>query len=349
MQPLVHCCDILRACKSAAYCFLSGSVEREVNGFTILRGGNMEHWINNGTNREYVQRLRSLLSESDPPVFIFLGAGLSFGVNRGRALFERYEHDDGLRFPSWPQLIDRMKHDLLSNPILESHKDSVERFFKEEGALDCAELFRSYTQGPNYWDFLQRQFAPKPDDTHRLTPSHHALTSLPITRIFTTNYDELIELTYQTKGLQLRVSSSSQEFTDHRAIKPAYHLIKLHGTISHPDTIVLTRSDYARSRHERIKMFSYLTDQFEYASFLFIGFSLQDPNFNILYDDARYARQEKNPISYVVQAQKDPVRDAYLRSLGVNPIILDHWNQLPSFLSAIHPGIEDSSPEVQVG
>lgn len=306
----------------------------------------MEDWINNGTNREYVQRLRSLLSENDAPVFIFLGTGLSFGVDRTRAVFEGYEHDDSWRFPSWPQLIDRMKHNLLENPVLEPHKDFVERFFEKESALDCAELFRSYTQGPNYWDFLQRQFISKPQDVNRLTPSHDALARLPITRIFTTNYDELIECTYQAKGLPLRVSSSSQEFMNHKGIKHDRHLIKLHGTITQPDTIILTRSDYAKSRHERTGMFRYLTDQFEYSTFLFVGFSLLDPNFNILYDDARYARQDRNPVSYVVQARKDPIRNAYLRSLGVNPITLDTWNQLPSFLSVIHPEAKLPNSEI---
>jgi SIR2-like domain len=283
----------------------------------------MEYWFDNDTNREYVQRLRTLLAEDDTPVFIFLGAGLSFGVDRGKVMFERDEFEDNRRFPSWPQLIKRMQKFLLSDPVLESFKDSVDRFFEKESALDCAELFRNYTQGPNYWDFLQCQFGSKSDDVHRLTRSHYALTSLPIKLIFTTNYDELIETAYRAKGKQIRVSSSSHDFIDHRADQNSHHLIKLHGTIAHLDTIVLTRSDYAKSRHERSEMFRYLIDQFEYASFLF--------------DEAHYVRGGKNPVSYVVQAHKDPIREAYLRSLGVNPITLDYWEQLPVFLSAIHP------------
>ena len=297
----------------------------------------MEYWFDNDTNREYVQHLRTLLAEDDTPVFIFLGAGLSFGVDRGKVMFERDEFEDNRRFPSWPQLIKRMQKFLLSDPVLESFKDSVDRFFEKESALDCAELFRNYTQGPNYWDFLRCQFGSKSDDVHRLTRSHSALTSLPIKLIFTTNYDELIETAYLAKGKQIRVSSSSHDFMDHRADQNSHHLIKLHGTIAHLDTIVLTRSDYAKSRHERSEMFRYLIDQFEYASFLFVGFSLLDPNFNILFDEAHYARGGKNPVSYVVQARKDPIREAYLRSLGVNPITLDYWEQLPMFLSAIHP------------
>jgi hypothetical protein len=303
----------------------------------------MENWLEYGKNREYIQRLRTLLSENDTPVFVFLGAGLSFGVDRGRVMFERDEFEDNRRFPSWPQLIQRMQQSLLSDPLLEPFKDAVNHFFEVESALDCAELFRNYTQGPNYWDFLQQQYGSKPDDIHRLTRSHNELTRLPIKRIFTTNFDELIETAYRAKGIQIRVSSSSHDFMDHRVARDAHHLIKLHGTIDQPGTLVLTRSDYARSRRERSEMFRYLTDQFEYASFLFVGFSLLDPNFNILFDEAHYVREGKNPISYVVQARKDPIREAYLRSLGVNAITLNSWGQLPMFLSAIHPDADLAS------
>jgi hypothetical protein len=69
-----------------------------------------------------------------------------------------------------------------------------------------------------------------------------------------------------------------------------------------------------------------------------VGFSLTDPNFNLLYDDARLALDGALPPSYVVQGHPDPVREAYLRSLGVNTISLDWWEDLPTFLAAINPG-----------
>ena len=50
--------------------------------------------------------------------------------------------------------------------------------------------------------------------------------------------------------------------------------------------------------------------------FLFVGFSLSDPNFGLLYDDARLAFDGALPTSYVVQGRPDPVKDAYLRSLA---------------------------------
>jgi hypothetical protein len=66
-----------------------------------------DSWLNNKTNDKYVKELRSLLARNDIPVFIFLGAGLSFGVDRGRKEiegreieieFEFSEQDDEDRF-----------------------------------------------------------------------------------------------------------------------------------------------------------------------------------------------------------------------------------------------------------
>jgi hypothetical protein len=43
--------------------------------------------------------------------------------------------------------------------------------------------------------------------------------------------------------------------------------------------MVLTRDDYAASRKSRTEMFDHLADEVHYSSFLFVGFSLSDPNF----------------------------------------------------------------------
>jgi hypothetical protein len=281
-------------------------------------------------------------------IFIFLGAGLSFGVRRARKEtdggvieyeYEFSEQDDEDRFPSWTQLVNRMKKHLYYHPLLKSKKRLINRFFREAGPLDCAELFWKYTQEQNYWAFLRRQFGSRPNDVYDLTPSHRALTQLPIQKIFTTNYDELIETAYRNVKINPLISASAHDFMDNKGKKGQHHLIKLHGTIGSPYTIVLTRTDYAKSRRDRAEMFRYLANEFEDSTFLFVGFSLQDPNFNILFDDARYAMQGQNPPSYVVQGREDQLREAYLSSLGINTIALKDWNQLPEFLSAINPNI----------
>lgn len=76
--------------------------------------------------------------------------------------------------------------------------------------------------------------------------------------------------------------------------------MKLHGSIDQPNTIVLTRSDYARARVDRKEMLSFFRGELADAAFLFIGFSLSDPNFNLIHDDIRLVYGMNVPASYTV-------------------------------------------------
>jgi SIR2-like domain len=102
-------------------------------------------------------------------------------------------------------------------------------------------------------------------------------------------------------GLQLRVSVSEGQFKARRAAVPMRHLVKLHGSIDQPETIVLTRSDYARAREDRKEMLSFLRGEMAETAFLFVGFSLSDPNFNLLHDDILQRAEQKHPPRMIEQ------------------------------------------------
>jgi hypothetical protein len=296
-------------------------------------------WLIDPKDGASVDELRDRVSNDAASVLIFLGAGLSFGVGRylGRATFEvERAWDDGDRFPSWPGLIDRMKEDLVASASKKVAL-SYERFFANNDYLDCAQLYKSSVDAKRYRAFLKAQFKTLSADAARLTPSHRALVDLPISEVFTTNYDELIELAYKTSGVDLQVSATKAEFVANQPARPPKHLIKLHGTIARPDTIVLTRDDYAASRQDRADMFQHLAHEVRYTSFLFVGFSLSDPNFNLVRDDARLAMGEHMPASYLVQQRPDEVVRRYLDSLDVRTIGLENWNALPAFMTTLLP------------
>jgi hypothetical protein len=275
-------------------------------------------WLIDEPDGEHVDNLRMQIAKDRASVLIFLGAGLSFGVGRylGRASFERPSSWDDERFPSWPDLIDRLKRELVAGAD-KATQHSYDRFFTYNDYTDCAQLFRSAVGDQRYFEFLRNQFRTEEEDASRLTPSHAELVRLPIPELFTTNYDELIELTFRHHGVELAVSSTVEEFRAHQPVRPERHLIKLHGTISREETIVLTRDDYASSRRSRLQMFEHLSHEVHYASFLFVGFSLTDPNLSVIRDDARLAMGDDMPASFLAQQQPDPIVRRYLDSLDV--------------------------------
>jgi hypothetical protein len=313
----------------------------------------MTAWHEDPGNADLLHRIRSVIA-GQGRLLVFLGAGLSFGAARlqGRARFDydRYDRrwprdfpyadrnpdDDGLPLPSWPWLVHRMCREIVIQSPSEEH-DSLRTFFVEEGPLDCAQLFRQTVGDANYREFLLAQFDSSRQPFTRTTPSHAALVRLDLPLVFTTNYDELIEAAYLEAGLQLRVSISEAQFKARRAEGPARHLVKLHGSIDQPDTIVLTRSDYAGARTGRREMLDFLRSEMAETAFLFVGFSLSDPNFNLIHDDIRLVYGMNMPASYTVQGGRNPVKRRYLLSLDVNTVWLDSWNELPAFLARINP------------
>jgi hypothetical protein len=324
-------------------------------------------WFEHGANRTYIERLRTLMAaRGDGRIVVFLGAGLSFGASRrGRkGLAERDvwgqlnrsgddqsdEHraeviinDDNEPFPTWSRLKSRMRLELVN--LANQDQSSLNRFFRASDPLDCAQLFRNLVGNPNYFEFLRQQFQPSSPVDYWITPSHDELVDLELPVLFTTNYDNLIERAYTHHGRNLTVSSTATEFIAHLQSRPESHLIKVHGSIDVPQTVVLTRDDYARARLERKRIYEHLKFDIEQTTYLFVGFSLSDPNVNILLDDARLETGGTIPPAYTVQGRHDRATDEYYRSMGINVVWIETWDILPSFLHAINPKYKLSSAE----
>jgi SIR2-like domain len=247
-------------------------------------------------------------------------------------------NDDNEPFPTWSRLKSRMRVALAS--LAGQDQSSLNRFFRTSDPLDCAQLFRNLVGEANYYEFLRAQFQPSSPVDYWITPAHDELVALELPLLFTTNYDDLIEKAYVHHMRTLVASRTADDFVAHWPTRPSSHLVKIHGSIDNARTVVLTRGDYARARSERKRIYDQLRYDFESTAYLFVGFSLSDPNINILLDDARFQTQGALPPSFTVQGRYDPVTDAYYRSLGVNVIWIGTWDLLPSFLRAINPRVE---------
>jgi len=140
---------------------------------------------------------------------------------------------------------------------------------------------------------LDRRFRAKGHElkaeTARLTTTpcfglgHALLAALPVTERVTTNYDECIEHSLTAAGRKLSV------LPYHPIQSEADWLLKLHGTISEPNNIVITREDYLRYESRRGALYGIVQAMMLTRHILFLGFSLKDENFNILVDEVRRA------------------------------------------------------------
>lgn len=115
--------------------------------------------------------------------------------------------------------------------------------------------------------------------------SHALLAALPVSESVTTNYDQLFELAARAVLGPDRLAVLGPG----RRSERARWLLKMHGCVSRPHEIVLTRQDYLRYGEERGALIGIVQALLLTRHVLFVGFSLDDPNFHRIADAVRRA------------------------------------------------------------
>src|SRR5205814_2080317 len=84
-------------------------------------------------------------------------------------------------------------------------------------------------------------------------------------------------------------------------------LLKMHGCVTRPDEIVLTREDYLRYDMRRQALAGIVQALLITHQMLFIGFSLTDDNFHRIVDAVRRAVHTRDTLGTALMLQRDPL------------------------------------------
>jgi len=146
---------------------------------------------------------------------------------------------------------------------------------------------------------------------------HRELSTIyQISEIITTNWDDLFE---RECGAIPFVSSEDFVFWN----TPGRKVLKIHGSINNYGSIVATKEDYNKcytSLNTGI-LGSCLKMLLATKTILFIGYSLNDEDFNKIYDFLRKEMGDLIPRSYIVTIDKES--EQKLKKIGLYPIFTD--------------------------
>jgi len=168
--------------------------------------------------------------------------------------------------------------------------------------------------------FLRKRLSNlQPDDSLKW------LLSLRWRAIFTTNYDDGIERTYQIIGNPkqeaISISSTSRIVAyDSRFEVPIFHL---HGCLfgSEKPHIIITEDDYARFQEQRRMLFEILKREFATSTILYIGYSNKDSNWKTVFSELISEFYPSTPPhSYRIAPDTDPFDREILKTKGIETI-----------------------------
>jgi hypothetical protein len=172
--------------------------------------------------------------------------------------------------PSWGRLLE----DLAAHIDID---DVVRTELAQLDFTDQAQVLKMLEPEKELGVLIKDMFEP----FERYSLAHSLVTRLPVQHFVTTNYDQLLEWSAADQGEPLRVLGKDTDLELRR------WLFKLHGCVTEPDEIVLSRQDYLRYEHRRGALEGIVQALLITQHMLFVGFSLTDPNFHRIIDEVR--------------------------------------------------------------
>jgi hypothetical protein len=189
---------------------------------------------------------------------------------------------------------------------------------------------------------------------------HMALASLPLPLYMTTNYDDFIFKALEKKGrdpkrFANRWHEAEQKFTGGKALDPedinptitspaVYHF---HGHKDDLESMVLTEDDYldflVRVSRDQDLIPPRIQQAIGGTSLLFIGYSLNDTNFRVIFRGLVETQKSARKISVTVQIPpNEPEVAAYLTKYFGGSGIRVYWGTARQFVNELKRRWEDA-------
>ena len=213
-----------------------------------------------------IEKLRKILTQEDTVLFIGSGVSLWSGL------------------PSWSGLIQELIAFLTENGI---DARLTEQELKRGELLQAASYGFDKLTKPQFAQFIRKTSRLGSAQPHDI---HNKITSLGPTCYITTNYDKLLELSFQKwnsdKYFRTIVNTQLTETAEIVGARSNSFLFKLHGDAENSDSIILTREQYRELNPGGELYHALETARTLMLSrpIVYIGFGLRDPDFLYLKD-----------------------------------------------------------------
>lgn len=202
---------------------------------------------------------------------LFIGAGMS--------------HDRG--FVDWKGLMRECAKELGLDVELEHDLVAVAQYYLNR------EMDRSRLN-----QILIDQFA-KPVT---MGENHKIIARLPISTIWTTNFDSLIEDSFKAAKRIVDVKSRDEDIATHRKGREVI-VYKMHGDVAMPDKAIICKDDYERyAKHHQVFQ-NALEGDLVNKTFLFLGFSFTDPNLEYMLGHLRSLLENSKREHYAIMRE----------------------------------------------
>jgi len=238
--------------------------------------------------------------------------------------------------PSWRELIEHMIVACAQKGLGKTEVDELSDMLHEKLYDDVADYCRDFLKELGYEQCLNNVF----HKTQKPSALHQQLMRLPFSAIVTTNYDKIIENVYtQIKEESTVVLTNRKEEVSRlwpRLVRNEHFILKAHGHIDQPDTIVLSGRDYTKLVFGNFAFMQFLQMLFMSKSILFVGTSLSDVYIRRTLEETLYLSGGFGMPHFAICPRLGPIRsNLWLKRFNISVIHYDSDSDDPASYQAV--------------
>jgi SIR2-like domain/CHAT domain len=247
------------------------------------------------------------------------------------------------KLPTWKKLLEDLVKQLADEAPDNPDLDELNRMLAQGKLLEIADHCKE-ALGRRYNEILSEQLRGATGD---IPAPHKVVVQLPFANIVTTNYDKLLERAYASVGsLPKTPTHADCETLGPLLFDGGFFILKAHGDIDRPESMVLTTRDYQDIIHANPAFNSLFSALLLTKSVLFIGYSLNDPDFQLLFDRQLTVFRGSVPERYALMTGVGKVeRDVLWRTARIRVLPYDEGKheQVLEFLRALLDQVNDQA------
>lgn len=173
------------------------------------------------------------------------------------------------------------------------------------------------------------------------------ITELPISTYWTTNYDSLLEDSLKKNNKKVDVKINQESLVSNMRNRDAV-VYKMHGDKSIPNETVITKDDYDTYGKKRKFFRTTLQSDLINKTFLFIGFSFEDPNLDYILSQIKILLDNHNRPHYCFMKKisenendfeyrriKQDLKIKDLKRYNINTVLVSEYSEITDILEEI--------------
>lgn len=232
-------------------------------------------------------------------------------IKRGRCvLFAGAGLSIPLGMPCWNGLVERLIDEVAS--IEPDKGPEFESQYSSNHLMQAADYAKSELGPIAYFDVLRRFYGVQVEPHI----NHILATQIPFRGIITTNFDKMLEtsFTIQHKCMPVTFTALSMSALASVLFRDQYFIFKLHGDVDYPESIILTRQDFDRIIFNSPHVKTFLQTVFLQNTILYVGYSLSDPDFDLVLTELSLKFASSTPPHYAILPNPDRIKAQEIRN-----------------------------------